>query len=214
MNKHTYKTIDRKAEALFKDRNSKFFAYAFEVNSEEEIKAALEELSSSHHKARHVCYAYRFGEEAEFYRINDDGEPSGSAGMPIYNQLLSRELNHVLVAVVRYFGGTKLGVPGLINAYGESAAMALDEAGEKTVVPQTKIEITVDYGLMGKLIEELKSIEGFEIISQDFTEQAVILVRVDKGEEDLLIQSLKCRMVGVPFDKDREVEVDGVEVRF
>ena len=214
MNKHSYKTIDRKAEALFKDRNSKFFAYTFEVNSEDEIKAALEELASAHHKARHVCYAYRFGEDAEFYRINDDGEPSGSAGMPIYNQLLSRELNHVLVAVVRYFGGTKLGVPGLINAYGESAAMALDEAGEKTVVPQTNIEITVDYGLMGKLMEELKSIEGFEILSQDFTDQAVILTRVDKGKEDLLIQSLKCRIAGVPFDKDREVEVEGVVVRF
>ncbi|TVQ42336.1 MAG: YigZ family protein [Saprospirales bacterium] len=214
MNKHSYKTIRKKAEALFKDRNSKFFAYAFEVNGEDEIKSALEELSTKHHKARHVCYAYRFGEKAEFYRINDDGEPSGSAGMPIYNQLLSRELNHVLVAVVRYFGGTKLGVPGLINAYGESAAMALDEAGVKTVIPQTKIEIAVDYGLMGKLMEELKSIEGFEIISQDFTNQAIIITQVDKGKEDLLVQSLKCRMAGVPFDKEREVEVEGVEVRF
>lgn len=214
MNKHSYKTISHKAEALFKDRNSKFYAYAFEVNDENEIKAALEELSSAHHKARHICYAYRFGEDAEYYRINDDGEPSGSAGMPIYNQLLSRELNHVLVAVVRYFGGTKLGVPGLINAYGESAAMALDEAGEKIVVPKTKIEIVVDYGLMGKLMEELKSIEGFEIISQDFTEKAVILVQLDKGNEALLIQSLMCRMAGVPFDREREVEVAGVEVRF
>lgn len=211
MSEHSYKTIASRAEALFKDRNSKFFAYAFEVNSEEGIKSALEELASAHHKARHICYAYRFGEKGKFYRINDDGEPSGSAGLPIYNQLLSKELNHVLVAVVRYFGGTKLGVPGLINAYSESAAMVLNEAGEKMVVPQTKIEITVDYGLMGKLLEELKSIDGFEIIAQDFSNQAKIEVEVDKGNENFLIQTLKCRIAGVPFDRDREVELEGME---
>lgn len=212
MSDFSYKTIAARGEALFKDRNSKFFAYAFEVNREEDIKSALEELAANHHKARHICYAYRFGEKGQHYRINDDGEPSGSAGNPIYNQILSKELNCVLVAVVRYFGGTKLGVPGLINAYGESALMALENAGEKVVIPKVKINLTAAYSLMGKLMEELKSIEGLEIVSQDFSDSVKITALAEKGKEAFLIQTLKCRMAGVPFDKDREVEVEGLVI--
>jgi len=214
MSDYSYRTIARRGEALFKDRNSKFFAYAIEVNGEEEIKSALEELASLHHKARHICYAYRYGENGQNYRINDDGEPSGSAGNPIFNQILSKELNGVLLAVVRYFGGAKLGVSGLINAYGEAASMALEDAGEKVVVPQTTIQLTVDYGMMGKLLEELKSIEGFSIIAQDFLDQAQIKVEVERGKEEYLIQNLKCRLAGVPFDKEREIEVEGLVFDF
>ena len=127
--KDTYKTIiTASEEVLFKDRNSKFFGYAFPVTTEEEIREHLEQLKKKHHSARHGCYAWQLGKEDLHYRANDDGEPSNSAGMPIYGQIQSFEVTNILIVVVRYFGGVKLGVGGLINAYKTAAQMALEVA--------------------------------------------------------------------------------------
>jgi len=125
--KDTYNTIIKPSpEVLFKDRASKFYGYAFPVTSEEEVKNHIEQLKKQHYNARHWCYAWQLGKEYERFRANDDGEPSNSAGMPIYGQLQSFDVTNILVVVVRYFGGTKLGVGGLINAYRSSAKMALE----------------------------------------------------------------------------------------
>ncbi len=125
--KDTYKTILKPSEeVLFKEKGSKFFGYAFPVSSEEDVKAHIEVLKKQHHSARHWCYAWQLGKNYEHYRANDDGEPSNSAGMPIYGQLQSFDVTNILVVAVRYFGGTKLGVGGLIQAYKTTAQMALE----------------------------------------------------------------------------------------
>ena len=131
-----YKTITKPSkETLFKDKNSKFYGYAFPVNNEENIKSSLEFLRKKHYGARHFCYSWQLGVESVRYRANDDGEPTNSAGMPIYGQIQSFELTNILVVSVRYFGGTKLGVGGLINAYRSSARLALESSiiEEKTI---------------------------------------------------------------------------------
>ena len=131
----TYKTIKAPVEGLFKDRGSKFLAYAYPIEHENEVKPLVDNLKKEHFKAVHHCYAYRLGLDRTNFRVNDDGEPSGTAGKPILNTLLSHDITNILVVVVRYFGGTLLGVPGLINAYKSATAEALTVAKviEKTV---------------------------------------------------------------------------------
>jgi len=132
----TYKTIrTRSSSVLFKDRGSKFIGYAFPIENEDDVKRHIETLKKEHYNARHWCYAWQLGKQYEAYRANDDGEPSNSAGPPIYGQLQAFDVTNVLVVVVRYFGGTKLGVGGLIQAYKTAAQMALDVSDiiEKTI---------------------------------------------------------------------------------
>jgi uncharacterized YigZ family protein len=131
----TFKTIRTPAEGIFKDRGSKFLAYAYPIEQENEVKPLVENLKKEHFKAVHHCFAYRFGLDRSNFRVNDDGEPSGTAGKPIFNTLLSQEITNILVVVVRYFGGTLLGVPGLINAYKSATieALAVADIIEKTV---------------------------------------------------------------------------------
>lgn len=131
----TYKTIKAPVEGLFKDRGSKFLAYAYPIEHENEVKPLVDNLRKEHFKAVHHCYAYRLGLDRTNFRVNDDGEPSGTAGKPILNTLLSQDITNILVVVVRYFGGTLLGVPGLFNAYKSATAEALTvaEVIEKTV---------------------------------------------------------------------------------
>ena len=156
MNKDQYKTIGSSTEGAFRDRGSKFIGYAFPVSNELEVKEHLQNLKKIHPSARHFCYAYRINPLNEYWRANDDGEPSSSAGKPILGQIRSMELQNVLVVVVRYFGGTLLGVPGLIHAYRQAAVEALQHAVlvEKTVT----IEITasVSYEKMGDLMKWVK----------------------------------------------------------
>src|SRR5690606_12375814 len=142
----TYKTIDQPSEeVLFKEKNSKFFGYAFPVHSENEVKEILEQLKKQHYTARHWCYAYQIGTKTKIYRANDDGEPNNSAGMPIYGQIQSFDVTNTLVVVVRYFGGVKLGVGGLVTAYKTTTQMALEawEIVEKTI--DTHCFIHFDY---------------------------------------------------------------------
>ena len=164
--KDTYKTIEISVEnILYKEKNSKFFGFAFPVTSEIEVKTHLENLKAEHFSARHWCYAYQIGTENIKFRANDDGEPSNSAGMPIYGQIQSFEITNVLVVVVRYFGGVKLGVGGLISAYKTSAQLTLNEANiiEKTIDKQFKI--TFDYKNMNKVMRIIKE-KNIQIVHQ------------------------------------------------
>lgn len=164
--KDTYKTIEISVEnILFKEKNSKFFGFAFPVTSEIEVKTHLENLKAEHFSARHWCYAYQIGTENIKFRANDDGEPSNSAGMPIYGQIQSFEITNVLVVVIRYFGGVKLGVGGLISAYKTSAQLTLNEANiiEKTIDKHFKI--TFDYKNMNKVMRIIKE-KNIQIVHQ------------------------------------------------
>jgi uncharacterized YigZ family protein len=164
--KDTYKTIEISVEnILYKEKNSKFFGFAFPVTSEIEVKTHLENLKAEHFSARHWCYAYQIGTENIKFRANDDGEPSNSAGMPIYGQIQSFDITNVLVVVVRYFGGVKLGVGGLISAYKTTAQLTLDEANiiEKTIDKQFKI--TFDYKNMNKVMRIIKE-KNIQIVHQ------------------------------------------------
>lgn len=164
--KDTYKTLDESVEnILFKEKNSKFFGYAFPISSELEVKKHLDQLKTEHFSARHWCYAYQIGTEVIKFRANDDGEPSNSAGMPIYGQIQSFDITNVLVVVIRYFGGVKLGVGGLISAYKTTAQLTLDEANiiEKTIDKYFKI--TFDYKNMNKVMRIIKE-KNIQIVHQ------------------------------------------------
>ncbi len=162
----TYKTIAFPSEPfLLKEKSSKFFGYAFPVETEEEIKEILENLRKQNNGAGHFCYAYQIGVEKISYRANDDGEPNNSAGMPIYGQIQSFEVTNVLVVVVRYFGGTKLGVGGLISAYKTVAQMSLEQAEivEKTI--DVHFLVAFDYPNMNKVMRVIKE-KNLEIVTQ------------------------------------------------
>lgn len=164
--KDTYKTIDTAVEnILFKEKNSKFIGYAYPISSENEVKTHIENLKKEHFSARHWCYAYQMGTETVKFRANDDGEPSNSAGMPIYGQIQSFEITNVLIVVVRYFGGIKLGVGGLISAYKTTAQLTLEEANiiEKTIDKHFKI--TFDYKNMNKVMRIIKE-KNIDIVNQ------------------------------------------------
>ena len=164
--KDTYKTLSQPSEeVLFKEKSSKFFGYAFPINNEDEVKEALELLKKQHNSARHFCYAYQLGTESISYRVNDDGEPNNSAGMPIYGQIQSFDITNVLVVVIRYFGGVKLGVGGLISAYKTAAQMAFEIADivEKTI--DVHFIISFDYKNMNKVMRIIKE-KNIEMVSQ------------------------------------------------
>lgn len=151
-----YLTLLARSESIFKDRGSKFIGIAVPVFNEEQIKIELERIKNSYFDARHHCYAWTLGQERDLFRINDDGEPSGSAGRPIHGQILSQQMTNVLVVVVRYFGGTKLGVPGLINAYKTAAKEAL-LSGEKDIrTIYRKISISYPYEQMNSVMKIIK----------------------------------------------------------
>lgn len=186
--KDTYKTISKPSEeVLFKDKNSKFFGYAYPVQNEDDIKTHLEALKKQHHSARHWCYAYQIGTERIKYRANDDGEPSNSAGQPIYGQIQSFELTNVLVVVVRYFGGVKLGVGGLINAYRTGAQMALEESNiiEKTI--NIEYLIRFDYKNMNKVMRIIKE-KQLKIVNQTLELDCQIQISVRKKDSEPIFE--------------------------
>lgn len=178
----TYKTVERNTEPiLFKDKNSKFFGYLFPVLNEDETKTHIEALKKEHHAARHWCYAYQLGTETTTYRANDDGEPNNSAGMPIYGQIQSFNVTNVLIVVVRYFGGIKLGVGGLINAYRTAAQMALEASNiiEKTI--NIEYLISFDYKNMNKVMRIIKE-RNLNIINQKLEMDCQITISVRKNK--------------------------------
>lgn len=187
--KDTYKTLVRPAqEVLFKEKNSKFFGYAYPIEEEEQAKELLEQLKKQHHSARHWCYAWQLGKLPEHYqfRANDDGEPNNSAGMPIYGQIQSFEVTDVLVVVVRYFGGVKLGVGGLITAYKTTAQMALEQADIETRTINQPIELKSTYAHLNKIMRVIKE-KNLEVVHQtlELDCKVVIQVRLGKLQETL-----------------------------
>ncbi|MEM6515420.1 MAG: YigZ family protein [Bacteroidota bacterium] len=186
----TYKTILKPSnEVLFKDKNSKFYSYAFPFTSENLLPHIISELKSNHQKAGHFCYAYQIGktETSQVYRVNDDGEPNNSAGMPIYGQIQSADVTDILIVVIRYFGGTKLGVSGLINAYKTSAKLALQSAEivEKTIT--VDYLISFDYKNMNKVMRIIKE-RNLEIIEQKLELDCNIKISVRKKESNSIFQ--------------------------
>ncbi|WAC02039.1 IMPACT family protein [Lacinutrix neustonica] len=182
MEDDSYKTILKPSEeVLFKDKNSKFYGYAFPIDTEDAVKEHIETLKKQHHQARHWCYAYQIGTETIAYRANDDGEPSNSAGMPIYGQIQSFEVTNILIVVVRYFGGVKLGVGGLINAYRTGAQLALEAS--KIVERTINIDylITCEYDLMNKVMRVIKE-KNLNIINQKLELDCRITISVRKKE--------------------------------
>jgi uncharacterized YigZ family protein len=183
-----YKTITTPSiETVFKDRNSKFYGYAFPVNEETSIKDFLEFLRKKHHTARHFCYAWQLGTESVRFRANDDGEPSNSAGMPIYGQIQSFEVTNILVVSVRYFGGTKLGVGGLINAYRASARLTLESSAieEKTI--DESFQLNFQYDLMSKVLRILKE-NSITITRQKLEMDCEIIIAVRKSHTKKIVK--------------------------
>ncbi len=179
----SYRTVKYKSEGLYKDKGSKFISYVFPVKNEEEIKLFLDELKKKHYDARHHCYAWAQGPTRDAYRIKDDGEPSGTAGKPIYGQILSHDITNVLIVVVRYFGGTKLGVRGLINAYKAAAADALQNNTILEMLIREVYELHFEYPMMNQVMKVLKDY-GLNQISHDFAMSCKLSFEVRRNKAD------------------------------
>lgn len=194
-----YKTISAPAEGVFRDKGSKFIAYVFPITEEEVVREHLAEVRALHPKARHHCWAYRLSPDRQVFRINDDGEPSGSAGRPILNMLLSYDVTNVFVVVVRYFGGTLLGVPGLINAYKTATKEALDAAEiiEKTVNDVYRVEF--DYLAMNDVMRVVKE-ENLHVLNQEFDNECKLVFELRQNEA--------AKVVG------RMEKIDGVLIQY
>jgi uncharacterized YigZ family protein len=186
----TYLTIHKISKGLYKEKGSKFLSFAFPVNSLEEVKSVMEDIKKCYHDARHHCYAYRLGKDGEVFRANDDGEPNHSAGDPILGQIKAFGITQVLIVVVRYFGGTKLGVGGLINAYRTAARAALEKAKIVEVVDCQVLTISYGYeqttqvmGLIGKY--------DLPILKQYFSEDCTIQINCPKSKVAIVVEALK-----------------------
>ena len=178
-----YKTITEPVQGSFRDKGSRFLAFAFPVVSEQEIKLHLETLRKKYYDATHHCYAYVLGFDKSAYRVNDDGEPSGTAGRPIHGQILSNDLTNTLIVVVRYYGGTNLGVPGLINAYKTAAAEALSQATIVTKIVKETYQIEYPYEAMNDVMKIIKD-EILEVINNEFGMKCVIRLAIRHSETD------------------------------
>jgi uncharacterized YigZ family protein len=196
----TYKTIEKPTEGIFRDKGSKFLAYAYPISSENEIKGIVAALKSEHPKANHHCWAMRLTIDRSVFRVNDDGEPSGTAGRPILNTLLSKDLTNLLVVVVRYFGGTLLGVPGLINAYKVATEEALSQA---VIVSKTVNDVYIasfDYLQMNDVMRVIKE-ENLIVLSQQFDNDCSIQLSIRKTQvEQALFKLSKVSGVKVRYD--------------
>lgn len=184
----TYKTITQPVtDIIYKDKSSKFIGYLYPITTEEEVKMHLEAVKKEHFSARHWCYAYQLGKEQFTYRANDDGEPSGTAGLPIYRQIQSFELTNVLLIVVRYFGGIKLGVGGLITAYKTTAQLTLQEAEIEERTIDLTYKIVFDYKDMNKVMKIIKD-RNLTVVSQTLELNCTLLVEVRKAETSYVEQ--------------------------
>ena len=191
----SYKVVTTPGEGLYKEKGSKFFAEAFQVHSEAEVKAKVAEIKKKYFDAKHHCYAFIIGPDKSCYRSSDDGEPSGTAGKPILNQILSKDLTNVCVVVTRYFGGQLLGVPGLINAYKTSAREALDNCGvmEKTV--DEVYSVSFGYPLLNEVMRILKE-ENLEQRNTKFELDCYLEIAVRKSISNKIVDKLD-RIYGV-----------------
>lgn len=186
----TYKTIQEISEGVYRDKGSKFIAYLYPLNSENDIKDIITALKAEHPKARHHCWAFRLSPDRTVFRLNDDGEPSGTAGRPILNTLLSNELTNVLAVVVRYFGGTLLGVPGLINAYKSATVEAVKNANiiEKTVNSVFRIEF--GHPQMNEVMKIIKE-EDLKISNQNFDLNCSFVLEIRQSQVNKVLGKLE-----------------------
>lgn len=196
----TYRTIENPSEGIFRDRGSKFLAYAYPIQSENDIKGIVNTLKAEHPKANHHCWAMRLSSDRSVFKLNDDGEPSGTAGRPILNILLSKDLTNLLVVVVRYFGGTLLGVPGLINAYKMATEEAINQA---VIIEKTENDIytiSFDYLQMNDVMRVIKD-SDMAILTQQFDNNCSIQVSIRKMQVNQVLGKLyKLSGVGVKYE--------------
>ena len=193
----TYKTLSDKSEGIYKEKGSKFLSFAYPVSSEEEVKDIRTRLKKKHHDARHHCYAFAIGTDEPITRINDDGEPSNTAGKPILGQINSFELNNVVVFVIRYFGGILLGTGGLIRAYKNAAEDALKNARITTVTVRDIYQINFDYAKM-KEIMILINREGLDQFDQQFETNCSLKIRIKKSDTEHIINQIK-KLNGIEY---------------
>lgn len=186
----TYQTIKATSEGIFRDKGSKFIGYAFPITSEADIKPIIAKLKTEHAKARHFCWALRLSTDRNVFKLNDDGEPSGTAGRPILNTLLSADVTNILVIVVRYFGGTLLGVPGLINAYKSATIEALNENKIITKTVNDVYEIKFDYLVMNQVMKIVKD-EELQILNQNFDTNCTLTFEVRKANLNPVLAKLE-----------------------
>ena len=178
--KNTYRTIGIKSDYLLKEKQSKFYGYAFPVSNTEKIKLYIESLQKKHHGARHFCYAYEIGIEDTVFRVNDDGEPHNCAGMPIYGQIQSFNITNTLIVVVRYFGGTKLGLGGLVSAYKECAKATLEV--NKIIIREITIPIQIkfNYIQMNNVMRIIKEYD-LEVVNQEIRNDCIFNILTTKN---------------------------------
>lgn len=201
----TYKTLSKESMAEYKDRGSKFIAYAYPLSIEADFTALLDKLKKEHPKARHHCFAWRLGMDSNRYRANDDGEPSGTAGRPILGQIDSFGLTNVGVIVVRYFGGTLLGTSGLIEAYRDSTAEALRNAEIIEKIIEDTFEIIFEYDKMPNVMNALKKL-NINVLSQDFNENGVIKITIRQSETDEKLIQMRAQIMKISVDEIRTRE--------
>lgn len=185
----TYRTITDRAEASFTEKRSKFIGFAIPVKTVEEVKLVVDEFRKKYYDARHVCWAYMLGADRTDFRANDDGEPSGTAGKPILGQINSNELTNVLVLVVRYFGGIKLGTGGLIVAYREAAALAIAEAEIVELTVDLQTSILFEYPLMNDVMRIVKDLDA-TVLAQEFEMDCKMTLEIRKADYQELVGRL------------------------
>ncbi len=208
MSEDTYRTVTKMTTGLYKDRGSKFIGYVFPIETEEQFLRVLQEIKNEHLKARHHCTAFRLRSGLE--RVSDDGEPSGSAGKPMHNQLLSADIVDVGAVCVRYFGGTKLGISGLIAAYKGAIVEAMSMTD--VVIRYETIDLTIkfDYSVMGTLLDTLKKL-NIEVSQKLFNESPSVTISVNQSEVGSCITRIKALMLGRPTeDINPDDEIPGV----
>ena len=193
----SYKTIEGTVEGIFRDKGSKFLAYAYPIRSEDEVKPIIVKLKAEHGRANHFCYAYRLTPDRSVFRVNDDGEPSGTAGRPILNCLLSEDLTNILIVVVRYFGGTLLGVPGLINAYKNASLEAIKQSKVVAKTVNDVYEVYFDYLQMNDVMKLVKD-ENLQVLAQHFDTHCNLKFEVRKSHLNQVLNR---------FDKIEQVKL-------
>ncbi|MCG8699361.1 MAG: YigZ family protein [Bacteroidales bacterium] len=185
-----YKTIKDKSQGLFKDKGSKFISFAFIVNNEQDVKNNLRRIKKEYHDARHHCYAYRIGAENHVYRYSDDGEPSGTAGKPIYGQILSYNVTNICIVVVRYFGGVLLGTGGLVNAYKNAAMDCLSNASIEENQIKKSISVEFPYEIMNDVMK-ISNEQDIDVTKRDFQEQCRLSIDVPKSKYATILQKIE-----------------------
>lgn len=185
----TYLTVQSPSTGLYKEKGSRFISFLIPVGTAEEAKAEIDRIRKEYHDARHHCFAYRLGLNGDIWRVNDDGEPSSSAGKPIFGQILSNSLSDVLIIVVRYFGGIKLGVPGLINAYRTAAADAISHSSVISKTAGRTVKVEFGYPVMNDIMKAVKE-SGVSVTGQDFDTECCITVRVRLRDEESFINAI------------------------